>query len=312
MQNQNVRTSIFDKDLNLGDLIKIIINRKRVSLFFIIFFSLFGVFYSLSLSNIYQSTIKLIPQEELSISSQSFNGLTSLLGGGKASRSKRQIFAEELISSQKFVDNFILKHELAEPLLLPKKWDKKTGSLVADTSQFFTKKNPSQQEIMDLFSPMERVKIFMANLEYEYDDDSNLVEMSFAHLSPIVATKILGLLVEDINMYIQQYEIKRASMVYDNLKTNLVGEKVSDVRAFITELMQLQLKTIMMANDDEFVYRIIDGPILPENKYRPVRSLICIMFSVIGLFIGFFASLISHYFKIDKLGKFKLLSTETP
>ena len=310
MHNENVRTSIFDKDLNLSDLVKIIIKRKRISIVFILSFSLFGVFYSLSLSNIYQATIKLIPQEELSISSQSFNGLSSLLGGGKASRSKRQIFAEELISSQKFVDTFILKHGLAESLLFPKKWDEKTDTLLVDSSHFSLIKDPSQQEIMSLFSPMQRVKIFMGNLDYDYDDDSNLVEMSFAHLSPTVATKVLGLLVEDINMFIQQYEIKRASMVYENLKTNLLGEQVSDVRAFITELMQLQLKTIMMANDDEFVYRIIDGPIFPENKYRPVRSIICIAFSIIGFLIGFFASLISHYLKIDRVGRFELVSTK--
>lgn len=299
--------SVFQADLNLNDLLSIIIARKKVSLFFIGVFSLAGIIYSLSLSNIYQSTIKLIPQEELSLASQSFNGLSSLLGGGRAAKTKRLIYAEQLISSQSFVSDLILKHQLAETILMPKAWNPKTGALSYQTSDFFSKPNPTQDDIMNIYSPMERVNIFMGNLDYDFDDDSNLILMSYSHLSPTEASRILGLVVAEINSYIQKYEIDRSTVVYDNLKSKLLGENISDVRSFITELMQLQLKTIMMANDKEFVYRIIDGPITPEKKFRPLRAVICIIFFIIGSFIGFFASLAFHFFDINRIGTIKLI-----
>ena len=125
-QKQN---SIFDQDLNLSDLWEIIKLRSRILLFSLAIFSLAGIAYSLSLNNIYNSSVKLMPQEELSISSQSINGLSSILGGKKSSRSQRLLIAEELIASQKFIDDLLAKNNLAETVLLAREWDNKNNKL---------------------------------------------------------------------------------------------------------------------------------------------------------------------------------------
>jgi len=303
-QKQN---SIFDQDLNLSDLWEIIKLRSRILLFSLAIFSLAGIAYSLSLNNIYNSSVKLMPQEELSISSQSINGLSSILGGKKSSRSQRLLIAEELIASQKFIDDLLAKNNLAETVLLAREWDNKNNKLQFYTSDYLNGDEVSQLDILNLFSPMERASIFMGALQYDFDDDSNLVEMSFSHLSPYEATRILGIVVKHINEYIKSYEINRATKIYQNLKEKLQTEDSSDTRNFIAELMQLQLKTIMMADDEEFVYRVIDGPIMPENKSSPLRAYICIFFFTIGLFVGLFLSLITYYFDVTTLGGIRLI-----
>ncbi|WP_337114703.1 GNVR domain-containing protein [Pseudoalteromonas sp. Hal040] len=59
------------------------------------------------------------------------------------------------------------------------------------------------------------------------------------------------------------------------------------MKSILYKLIEEQAKTIMFANvRDEYVFKVIDAPVIPEIKAKPKRALICILGAFIGLTIG--------------------------
>ena len=72
--------------------------------------------------------------------------------------------------------------------------------------------------------------------------------------------------------------------------------KVADIRNSINALIQSQLETEMLANVRiDYLLRPLDSAYVPEKKSAPVRSMICIAITFIGLLLSIFVVLIHHY-----------------
>ena len=74
-------------------------------------------------------------------------------------------------------------------------------------------------------------------------------------------------------------------------KTNL-----AEIKQVMAELLQQETQklTLIEANDF-YVFDYIDTPALMEEKSEPKRSLILLLGTIIGIFIGIILVLIRHY-----------------
>ena len=58
-------------------------------------------------------------------------------------------------------------------------------------------------------------------------------------------------------------------------------------------LIEEQTKIVMLAKiSDEYLFETIDPAIVPEEKYRPIRSLIVVFAAMLGVIAGMFTVLI--------------------
>ena len=87
-------------------------------------------------------------------------------------------------------------------------------------------------------------------------------------------------------------EIAQKSLDYLNKSSAETSNQY--LKDSISYLMQSQMNTLMLASsNDDYVYKIIDSPIVPELKIKPNRAIIC----VLGTFIGFVISLFFIFFQ---------------
>jgi LPS O-antigen subunit length determinant protein (WzzB/FepE family) len=72
------------------------------------------------------------------------------------------------------------------------------------------------------------------------------------------------------------------------------------LRDGISSLIESQIKTLMLASsDDDYIYKTLDSPIVPEKKSAPGRALLCILGTLLGGLLGVILTLFLHFFRRD-------------
>ena len=70
----------------------------------------------------------------------------------------------------------------------------------------------------------------------------------------------------------------------------------------MNQLIQSQLETQMMAKiSSNYALMVIEPPFIPEEKFKPSRSLISLFGTILGLVIGILWVLRQHYFALNNI-----------
>ncbi|MDD1796042.1 Wzz/FepE/Etk N-terminal domain-containing protein [Enterovibrio sp. ZSDZ42] len=295
-------------EIDLRELFSAIWKGKWIIIATTFLFAVAGVLYAKSLPNIYKADALLAPAETsgggLSKMAAQFGGLASLagvsLGGGEASQTD---LAAEVMKSRQFVNAFIEKHELMVPLMAAKGWDLGNNQLILNEEIYNTETQtwlrkpqglrgamPSQQEMYDVF-----VK---NTLSIGSDKTSGFYTLSIKHYSPYVAKQWTDWLIEDINKVMRGRTIKETTQNLVYLESQLQKTAIADMQSTFYSLIEEQTKSLMLAEvQDEFVFKVIDRPVVPEMKAEPKRASICVLATLLGGMLGMGIVLIQHAFK---------------
>ncbi|TOM10545.1 LPS O-antigen length regulator, partial [Vibrio parahaemolyticus] len=77
---------------------------------------------------------------------------------------------------------------------------------------------------------------------------------------------------------------------------------VADMQSTFYKLIEEQTKSLMLAEvQEEFVFKMIDPPVIPEVKAEPKRALICILGTLLGGIFGVVIVLSRYGFKHTKI-----------
>ena len=146
-------------EIDIKALFKRILNGKRLIIASTVLFSIIAVIYSLTLSNIYQSTALLSPVGDQSSSSQSLNnlgGLASLAGINISSASGgNSTKAITKITTLSFFEENILPNIFLPDLMAVRTWDKRgtllyTMILSYSLQKWKMERNPHPQKVLKL------------------------------------------------------------------------------------------------------------------------------------------------------------------
>ncbi|MBV1870848.1 MAG: LPS O-antigen length regulator, partial [Gammaproteobacteria bacterium] len=153
-------------------------------------------------------------------------------------------------------------------------------------SQWKNELQPSDQEAVNTL--LEKISINM-------DDKRGVLTIDAFHFSPFVAQQWVQLLVKDINEHVRQEDIADAKRSISYLNIKLEETSISEMRKIFYELIEVQTKTIMLAEvRGEYVLRAIDSALVPELKAKPMRSLISVLGASVGTLIGVFLSILGQ------------------
>jgi LPS O-antigen subunit length determinant protein (WzzB/FepE family) len=121
------------------------------------------------------------------------------------------------------------------------------------------------------------------------------------HVSPVIAQQWVGWLVNDINRAVRDQDIAEATRSIEYLKAQVANTALAELQSVFFELIQGQTEKVMLAQArPEYVFKTIDPPVVPEEKSKPQRALICMLGVVLGGIIGTFLVLARHYLVIPK------------
>ncbi|MCE0493808.1 Wzz/FepE/Etk N-terminal domain-containing protein [Vibrio salinus] len=299
-----------DDEIDLRELFGALWHGKWIIILTTIIFAAGAVAYALHLPNTYKSDALLAPADNsgnsgLSQMASQFGGLASLAGVNLAKGQTSQAdLAVQVLQSRQFIEQFIKEHHLLVPLMVAKGWDLASNKLIYNdeiydiSNKKWLRKpkglrgiKPSAQEAYEKFSK--------DVLNVSQNKDSGLYTISVSFYSPYLAQQWVSWLVEDINKVMRDRTIAETTKNLNYLKEQLEKTAVADMQSAFYKLIEEQTKKLMLAEvQDEFVFKTIDPPFIPEEKFKPKRISLVILGSLLGIIFGSLFSLIT--IKISK------------
>ncbi|WP_165723963.1 Wzz/FepE/Etk N-terminal domain-containing protein [Pseudoalteromonas sp. Z1A2] len=297
-----------DDELDIRELITSIWAGKLFIFIVTSFFAVASVIYALNLPNIYKAEAVLIAAESkesngLAGLASEFGGLAGLagvdIGGGSGNKTQ---LALEILKSRKFISNFIEKHAILPDLMAAKSWDMSSNSISYNEALYLPLEDKWIREVKAPKrakpSMQEAYKVFSKIVDTNSEPESSTITLSVEHISPVIAQQWVNWLIEDINREVKQREVAEAIKSTQFLTEQLEKTKVSDIRSVLYNLVEEQTKTIMFANvRDEYVFKTIDPAIVPEEKFKPRRAVICIAGTFLGVVLSFFFLVLRFFLK---------------
>ena len=290
-------------EINLFDIAKILWVKKTFILSTVLAFSILSIIYSLSLPNEYRSEAKLAFAQDatgMGMDAGGIGGLASMAGiniSGEAKASESMV-AVEIMSSWSFIEDFISINNLEVELFASTGWNEEDNSILIDKDKYDTVTNSWIDERPSSFKMYEE---FIERLTVEPDYMNGLVYVSFDHFSPHYATSVLNKLIDNINQHMKDRKLLMTDKNLEYLRVQLKETNNVDMKRIFFALVQEQVKERMLtlATPDyalDFVYR----PMVPEEKFKPVRSVMVIL----GSFLGFiFSSIYIIFVHLNKKSK---------
>ncbi len=261
---------------------------------------------ALSLPNIYKANALLAPvggsDGRLSGLMKQYGGLAglagvSLPGGEDGSRAQ---LGMQLLKSRAFIGDFVERRDILPELMAVESWDAGSGDIVFDLDDYDAHTSTWVRDV-DLPkrptpSLLEAYGQFMGILGVSEDTETGFVTLSIEHQSPIVAAQWVKWLIEDVNAEVKDQDVAEANKSIEYLKQQVANTSLADLQAMFFELIQSQTETVMLAEvRPEYVFKTIDPAVVPEEKSKPSRVLICVLGTLFGGIAGVIIVLVRHY-----------------
>jgi len=292
-------------EIDLMELWQAIWSQKFKVIFTTLVFAVLAVLFALNQPNMYKSEVLLAPAEaeqggKLAALAGQFGGLASLAGvdlSGGGGGSTEEALA--ILKSRSFVTQFVRENDLLVPLfaLQPVPFSKgveissdiynvQTKEWVREVQPPYTKE-PTDWEIHKAFSEI---------LNVSTDKVSGLITISIEWYIPEQAQEWVTLLVEKINAHMKKRDVEEAKKSIQFIQEKINEVSLVDMQAIFYGLIEQHGRTIMLAEvRDEYVFRTIDPAVVPLEKSKPKRALICVLGTLLGGMLGVLWALVSYF-----------------
>lgn len=271
------------------------------SIFFII-----SIITALMLPNMYKSVAHLAPVEgepQMSGMLGEYSGMASLAGITLPAPSATQ--AQEAlarIESFDFFSNHVLPSIQLEDLLAVRKWDRASNTLVYYKSEFNSESREWVRKVslpkLTIPSAQEAYEEYQEILSISVEKKTEYVTLSIEHESPYFAQQLVELILNQIDRLMRDKEKLEATKSVKYLNSLAPTINYEGIKKALSSLQQEQMKRLMMVEANEnYVFKVLDSPIVPEKKSGPFRFLIVIAVSLIGIIIAVLSVLAQNSFR---------------
>lgn len=298
MHNSDHATANQDLDeVNLKEIFYALKQSKLLIVCGITAFTLVGIAYSLWLPKIWTSSALLTVSESSNSSfssSSSMGGLASLasLGGMSNGKSQKGSKAIAIVQSREFFDHLLSFDEVLANLMAFKSFDfeenitKYEASYDSEKKSWITSKPPNWLAY----------KIYKKTLAIDFDNKTGFVTMSVSHQSPVFAKSFLELIIRELNLLSRNRALDQSQASLEYLYEELSSSQLSDVKIAISQLIETQLKTQMLARVKiDYSLESIDRPYFPNERSSPQRKKITFFALFLGLFFSIFFVLLKFF-----------------
>ncbi|QSX36045.1 Wzz/FepE/Etk N-terminal domain-containing protein [Shewanella sedimentimangrovi] len=295
-------------EIDLRELFSVIWQGKWLIIAITVVFAVGSAIFAINQPNIYKSEALLAPVSAdannggLAALASQFGGLASMAGvnlGGGVGTDKTKL-AIEVLKSRQFLGEFIERHQILPQLMAVDKWHMSDNRLSFDPKLYNSETKTWVRKVKPPFKPVpssqESHKEFLKILAVSRDKETGMVKLAMEHQSPFIAKQWLDWLVADINRVMKERDVAEAMRSTEFLKKQIELTNVADIRAILYKLVEEQAKTIMFAEvRDEYVFKTLDPALVPEEKAKPKRALICVLGTMFGGFLAGIIVLIRHF-----------------
>lgn len=244
-------------------------------------FAIGSVIYALIQTDIYRAEAVLAPAEGQQISGAGqFAGAAALLGVSLGGEGGTISNALATLQSRQFLGRFISENELSIPLFAGR-WNKEEKTGFIDESVY----NPISGEWMSENgqpSQYDTFRAFSSILSVSQND--GLFTIAISWHNPLEAADWANKIVAAINREIRSQDVSEANSAIAYLRKQLESTQLVDMQRVFYQLIESQTRITMLADvREEYVFRIIDPAIAPDQRIAPNRVMICIIGTLAGV-----------------------------
>tara|TARA_B100001778_G_scaffold234081_1_gene195050 strand:- start:10542 stop:11456 length:915 start_codon:yes stop_codon:yes gene_type:complete len=291
----------FEDEISLREIVSVLWNGKLLISAITTFFALTSIIVSLSLTNYYTSESLLISRDKQESGMSSLSGLASIAGVDLSSQGASLNKVIDIIQSREFVKRLITYDDVLPSIMAAKSYDTSTKKLSFDpelyneSSKTWVRDAPVNRDVIPSY--IETHKEYSELLSITKDRLTGHVTIKIEHISPVFAYDFLSLVIQEANDVYREIDIDGANKALTYLNQELSGSPQVELKKSITNLMENQLETKMMASiHNDYVLMTLEPPFIPERKSGPVRSLIVILSTISGGLLSFMVVLFRRYY----------------
>lgn len=287
----------YKNEIDLHEIIEVVWKKKIFIFSFSIFFASLTILISfLYLPNIYKSEALLLPADDsqsgMNAISQ-YSSLASIAGISIPSQDvDKSLEAIERIKSFEFFSNYFLSTIRLEDLMAVKSWDPDLNEILYDNKTFDTSSNKWIRKVSypkkTIPSAQEAYKRYKKIMSVSQNTKSKFIYISIEHQSPHIAKAWVDNVIELINKSMRDADKIKTLKSIEFLNEQSAKSNYENLKNAFNTLQQEQMKSLMLieANED-YIFKIVNSPIVPELKSGPQRFLL----TVVGFLIGFILSI---------------------
>lgn len=248
-----------------------------------------SVILALSITNRYTATVLLMPQEGTSANSlagiagqlSSIASLTGLQFG--ANDANNTVVSLATIKSKKFIKSFVNSRNLVPAIMASDGWDSVKNEILLDQGLYDEREKKWVRDVSppktQTPSDSEVYEEFFELFSIEEDPQTGLIRISIEHYSPFWAADIANSIVEDLNDYLREVDIKEAQTSINYLNELQTETAVAELRQVFYQLIEEQTKKIMLAKSrKDYALKIVDPAVVSDldDESYPNRPVFCL------------------------------------
>ena len=273
-------------DITLVDLWQILLNRYKLVIGGTLLGTALACLIAFTSQPVYRAEALLAPvsadqrSDGLPALAHQLGDIAGLAGLSFSSGNERRVEALAVLQSRALTEAFVAEADLL-PVLFPDKWDASRGKWKADLRG----KVPTLWDANELFASKLR--------KVSENRETGLVTLAIEWTDPKLAARWVAELIARTNDRLRTRAISDSERHIAYLRRQLQTVDAIEIRQSIYRLIESEIKTIMLAQgNDEYAFKVIDPPVVPQEHVRPKRVLII----GVGVVSGFTLSCIAALF----------------
>lgn len=279
-----------EDELNLIDLWRVIWDSKWLIISITVLCTGIAVTAALLTTPIYRSEVLMLPVPDENSNGQSsvigqFGGSATLTGINVGAVSGSKVEAVALLKSRALTEQFIKEGKLLKILFFDK-WDAEKERWIVDNSS-------------EIPSMWDAYKVFNNNVRKVSEDiKTGLITLAIEWPDPKLAAEWAGKLLKLVNKNMRERAVHEAERNLVYLKKALTKTSSMEVQEAIYRIIEGQIKTVMLAKSrEEYSFKVVDPPVVPEQKIKPKRTIMVMLGFVAGFFLGVFIAFTRNFVK---------------
>ena len=272
-------------ELTWGGVLRFVWPYRRTLLLCVVLVTLLSVWLAFSLPDRFTADETVVPVEHSGANSAAnalgaLAGVASLAGISLSDTSAQQV-AISTLDSRGLIESLIHDDDLL-PVLFSGRWD------VATRTWKRSLLHPRDPTVLDGY--LYFVKSIVTVKE---DKTTGLVHIAVRWKSPQQAQRWTNELVRRTNEILRQKDLDESEHRLAFLNDQVLKSSDVDLKRAIYTLIQQELKEqTIVRGSDQYAFRIVDPPVIPERKSSPNRVLIVILGFLGGWLAGIVAVII--------------------
>ncbi|MGZ6231549.1 MAG: Wzz/FepE/Etk N-terminal domain-containing protein [Syntrophales bacterium] len=293
-----------EDEIHLPDYWRVIRKRQKLIIRVVVAAVLVTVVISLLMTDIYQAKAVITPIASkeggagvgtLSALALQFGALPGIVLPGGSSAAEIVNLLKSNILREKVIERYQLL-----PVLFYKEWDTekkdwKRGTSLNPLVYVGMRKDTGVPDVWDGLRTLDSIVKVNQNIK------ENIIIITVDYYDPVMAAKMVEYFLTALTDHMSS-EARRVATINQKYLEEQLGKTADPlIKQKIYNLIAQQLETSMMAEVKEnFAFKVIDPPMVPDMKIKPKRIQMALLSFVVSIFIGVFLAFLMEHFERSK------------